>query len=172
MNIKNSAMNKFAIGAIAALMTLAMPAHAATVPQQDDANMKALATANWFVPLSYGGFDFEIPAGSVVEKNSKLLVKYPDGSFGVSMENEALALDQKIAFEKAKAYATKYGLTDPEVDKVTIDGVKGAKAVGKLENHTVTVLILPVTDQQVTTVIMATPDRKDWADHFISSLKH
>lgn len=164
-------MNKLAIWALGALMTFAASAFAAENPQ-DSQDLKALESANWYVPLNYGGFDFEIPAGSIVDKNSKLLAKYPDGSFGVSMENEAVQLEQKIAFEKARMYATQYKLVDPKVEKVTISGIKGAKAVGTLENHVVTVLILPVSDQQLTTVIMATPDRKEWSDHFIESLKH
>lgn len=153
-------------------MVMALPVVAQDTYNQTPEQAKALETANWFVPLSYGGFDFEVPAGSLVEKNSKMLVKYPDGSFGVSMENEGLKLDQKIAFEKARMYATKYGLTDAKTEKVKVGGVDGAKATGRLENHDVTVLILPVSDQQVTTVLMATPNRKEWADHFIESLKH
>lgn len=161
-------MKKLAILAIAAL--LAIPV-AAQQPAQDQQHSEALESANWFIPLNYGGFDFEIPAGSVVQKDSKLLVKYPDGSFGISMENEAVGLDQKIAFEKVRSYATRYGLKDPKSEKVTVGGVKGARADGMLENHKVTILILPVGDQQVTTVLMATPNRTDWAEHFISSLK-
>ena len=45
-------------------------------------------------------------------------------------------------------------------------------AQGKLENFTVTVLILPVDDQQVTTVLMTTPGREDWTRHLIESMKH
>lgn len=166
-------MNRFTIGAVVALMAIAMPMNAAqSASQPDEQDMKALATANWFVPLSYGNVDFEIPAGSIVEKNSTLLAKYPDGTFGVSMANEAGQLEQKIAFEKARMYATQYKLEDPKVEKVTVDGLKGAKAVGKLDAHTVTVLILAVGDQQLTSVIMATPERADWTSHFLDSLKH
>lgn len=139
-----------------------------TLTQQEKA---ALESANWFVPISYGGFDFEIPAGSIVEKNSKLVVKYPDGSFGVSMENEAIAGDQKMAFEKAKMYARQYKLADSKCERVNAGGIKGARAEGMLEKHKVTVLILPVDDQQVTTVIMATPERSEWAQHFVNSMK-
>ena len=88
------------------------------------------------------------------------------------MENESVGLTQKIAFEKARMYATKYKLTDPKVEKVTVGNSKGARAKGMLENHEVTVLILPVNDQQVTTVIMATPNRQEWANHFVNSMKN
>ena len=147
------------------------PQASAQQPAISAEEQKALDSADWYIPLNYAGFDFEIPAGSLVDKGSKIVVKYPDGTFGVSMENEALAANQKIAFEKARSYAKRYELKDAHVDKVTIAGVKGAKAAGMLENHKVTILILPVNDQQLTTVLMATPERSEWANHFISSLK-
>lgn len=142
------------------------------VIEQTKEQAEALEQANWYVPLSYGGFDFEIPAGCIVEKNSKIVARYPDGSFGLSMENEAVPANQKIAFEKARSYATRYKLTDSKVEKKKIGGVAGAMAVGKLENFTVTVLILPIDDQQVTTVLMTTPGREDWTRHLIESMKH
>ena len=168
-------MKKMIMAALAAVAVMVCPAPATA--QTQDESTKALESAHWYVPLSYGGFDFEIPAGSIVQKDSKMLVKYPDGSFGVSMENESVGLTQKIAFEKARMYATKYKLTDPKVEKVTVGNSKGgtphgARAKGMLENHEVTVLILPVNDQQVTTVIMATPNRQEWANHFVNSMKN
>lgn len=168
-------MKKIIALAIAALLII--PAATAANTDQDpqttkEQHEKALESANWFIPMSYGGFDFEIPAGSVVKKDSKLLVTYPDGSFGVSMENEGVGSNQKIAFEMARSYGSKFKLADLKVDKVKIGGVDGAQATGRLEGHNVTVLILPVNDQQVTTVLMATPDRTEWTDHFIQSMKH
>lgn len=153
------------------LMLCALPAMAQNSTSGfSKEDSKALESANWYVPLNYGGFEFEIPAGSVVEKNSKVVVKYPDGSFGMSMENETLPGNQKIAFEQAKMYADRYKLADSKVEKVTIGGIKGATATGTLENFTVKVIILPVTDQQLTTVLMATPNRQEWVDHFIQSM--
>lgn len=163
-------MKKMIMAALAAVAVMVCPAPATA--QTQDESTKALESAHWYVPLSYGGFDFEIPAGSIVQKDSKMLVKYPDGSFGVSMGNESVGLTQKIAFEKARMYATKYKLTDPKVEKVTVGNSKGARAKGMLENHEVTVLILPVNDQQVTTVIIATPNRQEWANHFVNSMKN
>lgn len=155
----------------AILGALAIPANAQTTTL-DPEEQKALESASWYIPLSYGGFNFEIPAGSLVEKNSKIVVKYPDGSFGVSMENEEFrGGNQKIAYEKAKSYVKRYELKDAKVERITIDGVKGAKASGMLEEHEVTVMILPVNDQQLTVVIMATPNRQEWAQHFYTSLK-
>lgn len=144
----------------------------ARIESTEEEKAEARESAHWYIPLNYGGFDFEIPAGSLVEKNSKVVVKYPDGSFGVSMENESgQPVEQKIAYEKAKLYAEKYRLKDAKVEKTVIDGIKGAKAVGMLEEHEVTVLILPVGTEQLTTVVMATPARNEWGRHFIASLK-
>ena len=58
------------------------------------------------------------------------------------------------------------------VDKRTIGGVDGAIARGSIENRQVTVIILPVgTNDAVTTVIMASPERANWVNNFIDSLK-
>ena len=62
------------------------------------ARRHAQATADWFVNMDYSGFEFQIPAGTVVQKGSSFLAKYPDGSFGVSMTNIAKpGANQKIA---------------------------------------------------------------------------
>ncbi len=159
------------IAALAILAALAIPVNAQT-PTVSPEEQKALESANWYIPLNYAGFNFEIPAGSLVDKGSKIVVKYPDGSFGISMENEEFrGGNQKIAYEKARSYVKRYELKDAKVERVTVDGVKGAKASGMLEEHEVTVIILPVNDQQLTTVIMATPKRQEWAQHFYTSLK-
>ena len=36
---------------------------------------------NNYIAADYSGFKFEIPAGSIVEKGTSLVAKYPDGSF-------------------------------------------------------------------------------------------
>lgn len=167
-------MKKLLILALAVVMGLPLMAQQNATSQEptEAEQQKARESANWYIPLNYGGIEFEVPAGSIVEKNSKMLIKYPDGTFGVSMENEAISCDQKLAYEKARMYANKYKLSNAKVNKVTLGGIKGAKATGRLESHDVTVLILPVSDQQITTVLMATPDRQEWADHFQQSIKH
>ena len=79
-------MKKFIISAFAvAAMLLGSPvASAQTHAAQTDGTS---AEMPWFVSMGYGGFDFEIPAGSIVEKGSTVMVKYPDGTFGLSMVN-------------------------------------------------------------------------------------
>lgn len=129
-------------------------------------------SANWYVNMSYGGFDFELPAGTIVERGSSLLAKYPDGSFGVSMTNEGnRAANQKIAFELCRKMAASMHLPDPRVEKVSFGKCGGAKATGRLEGQEVTILVLPYDSQQTTTVILATPHRSDWVDHFLQTLK-
>lgn len=128
-------------------------------------------TAQWFVDMSYAGFDFQLPAGTVVEKNSSLVAKYPDGSFGVSMSNvEKRGSNQDLAFKLCRQLATSMHLSNPKVQKVTFGKCKGAKASGVLEGQEVTVLVLPYSGQEVTTVILATPNRTDWVDHFLRTL--
>ena len=62
-------MKKFIISAFAvAAMLLGSPvASAQTHAAQTDGTS---AEMPWFVSMGYGGFDFEIPAGSIVEKGS------------------------------------------------------------------------------------------------------
>ncbi len=125
----------------------------------------------WYIPLSYNGFNFDIPAGSIVEKGSTILVKYPDGSFGLSISNvESEGGGQQAAFLTCRRLATQLKLEDASVRKETIGGVDGAVAKGRLEDRDVTVIILPVSGQETTMVMMATPNRQAWADHFRQSI--
>lgn len=155
--------------ALAAVCPLTLDA--ATVTETETTTEGTSAEMPWFVPISYAGYNFEIPAGSLVEKGSTVVVKYPDGSFGVSMSNtEQSVPNQQSAFLTCRRLAQQLHLDDIKVTKETHAGVKGAVARGVLEGQQVTIMILPVTGSQVTTVIMASPARSAWADHFMQSL--
>lgn len=152
----------------------------ATVQEEEEPEAEAPAAAPaastretpWYISLDYAGFEFEVPAGSIVEKGSNMLVKYPDGSFGVSMSNvEKRGANQKIAYEVCRRLATQMHLPNPVVQKVKYGKCGGAKASGELEGQKVTVLVLPYNDQEMTTVILASPDREDWMRHFEQTLK-
>lgn len=170
-------MKKLIITIIAAAMAacpvLAQDASSGSSIQNSGATSGTTTDTPWFLNLDYAGFGFEIPAGSVVEKNGTLVARYPDGSFGVSMSNqEVRGSDQRRAFELCRMLSKQLELQNPEVKKVTVANVKGAKAVGTLEGKAVTVLILPTNDQELTTVIMASDNRQDWTDHFLRTMKH
>lgn len=127
---------------------------------------------DWSVNMDYAGFDFQIPAGTVVQKGSSFLAKYPDGSFGVSMTNIAKpGANQKIAFEVCRRMAETMKLPDPDVMKVKYGKCSGAKATGTIEGQQVTVVVLPYDDQEVTTVILAAPGRQEWVNNFLRTLK-
>lgn len=127
---------------------------------------------NWFVNMDYAGFDFQIPAGTIVQKGSSFLAKHPDGTFGVSMTNiEKPGANQKIAFEVCSRMADTMKLANAEVMKVKYGKCAGAKATGTLEGQQVTVVVLPYDDQEVTTVILATPSRQEWVNQFLRTLK-
>lgn len=76
-----------ALAAVAMISAAALPA-AAQSQTPPTAQEGTSADMPWYVTINYNGFDFEIPAGSIVEKGATVLVKYPDGSFGMSMINE------------------------------------------------------------------------------------
>ncbi len=128
--------------------------------------------ANWYVNMDYAGFEFELPAGTVIDKGSSLIAKYPDGTFGLSMTNvEKRGSNQKIAFELCQRLASSMHMPDARVERVQYGRCGGAKASGEIEGQQVTVLVLPYNGQEVTTVIIATPGRSEWVDHFLRTLK-
>ena len=126
---------------------------------------------NWFINMDYAGFNFELPAGTVVQKGSSLIAKYPDGSFGVSMSNIAKPSRQKYAYEICRRNVEEMKLENASVEKVKYGKCAGAKASGTLEGSKVTILVLPYDDQEVTTVILASPNREEWVNHFLRTLK-
>lgn len=137
----------------------------------DQSPVKENGEANWYINMDYAGFKFELPAGTVVERGSSLLAKYPDGSFGVSMSNVAKPSKQKFAYEICQRNVLEMKLKNAKVEKVKYGKAAGAKATGDLEGQKVTMLVLPYDDQEVTTVILATPNREEWVNHFLETLK-
>ena len=122
--------------------------------------------------MDYAGFEFEVPAGMQTQKGSSLLSKSDDGTFGLSMSNvEKPGSNQKIAYEVCRRLATSMHLPSPKVEKVHYGKCGGAKATGMLEGHQVTVLVLPYDNQEVTAVILSSPGRQEWVDHFLQTLK-
>ena len=153
-------MKKFIISAFAvAAMLLGSPvALAQTHAAQTMVLLqRCLGSFQWAMAVLTSRF----PQGSIVEKGSTVMVKYPDGTFGLSMVNEETqGANQKIAFELCRRVVKQLDIKDAHVDKRTIGGVDGAIARGSIENRQVTVIILPVgTNDAVTTVIMASPER-------------
>lgn len=128
--------------------------------------------AEWYVNMDYAGFEFELPAGVVVDKGPKLVARYPDGSFGLSMVNEAGGgTNQKIAFELCRRIAKEQNIPDMKVEKVKYGKCSGAKASGEADGIETTILVLPYDSEQVTAVLMCTPQRSEWVNHFLRTLK-
>lgn len=146
--------------------------NAQTVPEGAPQNpVTANGEPNWYINMDYAGFEFELPAGTVVEKGSSFVAKYPDGTFGVSMTNVAKPSKQKFAYEICRRNVAEMKLKDATVEKVKYGKCSGAKATGTLEGQKVTLLVLPYDDQEVTSVILATPNREEWVNHFLRTLK-
>ncbi len=124
-----------------------------------------------FVSTDFCGFTFEVPAGTIIEKGSQLVGKFPDGTFGISMSNSNQPSKQKFAYELCRRNADYMRLKNAVVEKVKFGSAKGAKAVGELEGKKVTILVLPYDNSEMTTVILATPNRNDWVNHFLQTLK-
>lgn len=142
------------------------------IKQQAANNVGKDGEAQWYVNMDYANFEFELPAGSVIQKDSSFLAKYPDGTFGISMSNvEKKGSNQKLAYEVCRRLATSMHMPNPQVEKVNYGKCGGAKATGTLEGQQITVLVLPYRDQEVTAVVLASPERTEWADHFLRTLK-
>lgn len=140
------------------------------VARQAEGNIGKDGSAQWFVDMDYSGFNFKIPAGTIVEKGSTLVAKYPDGSYGISMANESLPSNQKIAFQVCRRLATEMNIPDAKVNKVSYGRSNGARATGNINGQEVTILVLPYDNQQVTAVVLNTPRRADWTRQFLSTL--
>lgn len=126
----------------------------------------------WFNNYEYAGFKFELPTGMEIEQGSSLKGTYPDGTFGISMSNVAKrGANQKLAYEVTRRMAQDLHLSQPKVAKENFGKCKGAIATGMLEGQVVTILTLPYNDQEVTTVMLATPVRQAWVQHFLRTLK-
>lgn len=97
------------------------------VAQQAEGNVTPDGKANWYVTVDYAGFDFQVPAGTIVDKGSSVVAKYPDGSFGLSMANENTASNQKIAFETCRRLAAQMKIPNAKVEKVSYGSSNGAR---------------------------------------------
>lgn len=122
--------------------------------------------------LEYAGFEFHVPAGAMVQKDSRMTVTYPNMKFGISMVNQSVrGSNQKRAFEMCQRSAADFHLRDAKVEKINVDGAKGAKATGYSEGMDVTILILPTNDNELTMVIMAEPGKEELTKSVINSMK-
>lgn len=142
-----------------------------TIGKSHSAFVTSTGEANWFIDMNYNGFTFQIPAGTLVERGSGFTAKYPDGSFGLSMNTVDKPMNQKYSYEVCKRLAATLKIPNPDIKKVKYGRCRGAMTSGKVEGQLVTVLVLPYDDQEITTVIMATPNRNDWVNHYLETLK-
>lgn len=125
-----------------------------------------------FMPVEYDGFWFDVPEGSIITEEYSKVAKYPDGSFGVSATTAHVrGSNQKRALEVCKAAAGQMRLANAKVGKYSVNGLKGALASGTIEGQTVTIVVLPANDKELTTVVIATPARSEWTDKVISSIR-
>ena len=139
--------------------------------RQAAGNVGADVQAQWYVGMDYAGFEFELPSGMIVQNAAGFIAKYPDGTFGISMSKEEKGSNQKHAYEVCRRLAASMSMPDARVEKVSYGKCGGAIATGHVEGQEVTVLVLPYRDQEVTSVMLASPERKEWAEHFLGTLK-
>lgn len=158
---------------LAAAFTVSIGALAATPAIDTEISENAaVETSDTFRQLEYKGFEFEIPRDSRVAIDRNLVARHPDGSFGVSMMvEEAIGTTQKRAVDLCRGIAGQLKLRDAEVSKIKVNGINGAIAKGKINDQDVAVLLLPYNGKEMTAVIMADKEHKDWSDRYMRTLR-
>ena len=156
---------------------ISLNAFCAPAGQQDstvglsDAVTTSPASVN-FHRVSHDGVSFEAPDSCIELHGNGLTVKYPDGTFGVSLSTEPRrGSDQKRCLQLCKSLAAKMHIKDAEVKKVKINGKNGAVASGFLESQRVSIAILPDGNKELTCIVMNDPSRAAWADRVIRTLR-
>lgn len=140
-----------------------------------DENKKAIPTEtapDWFVEMDYCGFDFKIPAGCYVDRGAdKLLVRYPDGSFGLSMETvERPGSNQDTALKVCEQLAASLNIPASRVKRVDFGKCHGVVAQGHVQGQDVAVAVLPGEGKEVTVAVLGNPGRAPWTRTFLESL--
>ena len=113
-----------------------------------------------------------MPDGSTELLGNGLTVKYPDGTFGVSVSVESRrGSDQKRCLQLCRKLASQMHIKDAQVTKVKINGKNGAVASGFLESQRVSIAILPSGSKEITCIVMNDPTRAPWADRVLRTLR-
>lgn len=138
---------------------------------QESAAANAQHTQNeWYVNTDFDGMNFQLPGGIQIERGSAFLAKYPDGTFGVSMEKINKSATKKVALNLCERLADSLHIPRAGVKKVSFGKAKGAKAQGIIEGKLVTCIVLAYDDHQLQIVIMADKNREAWVKHFLNTL--
>ena len=165
--------------AVIVALTLAFSiAQAAIDNSQNDAdgNTPAADTASFgtgFSPYTYEGYLLQVPAGCVIHTDrSTGSLTAPDGSFGftISVDKDKNS-SQPGAVEICKQLLMSWKLSDASVKKVTINGLKGATLRGKAGPDHIAVAIIDGKGSYLRLIVMSKPNRTDWVDHTIASLR-
>lgn len=122
----------------------------------------------------YKGFKFEVPElTEISEADGQYVGKMPDGSFGISLSVlPARGSDRQRALGLCRSSAKNLKVDNVSSRFVKINGMDGAIATGALEDHRVTILVLPHKGKELTAVIINAPDRESWSARFIKTLSH
>lgn len=125
-----------------------------------------------YKPVAADGVLIQVPDQCLVQRNESVVTaKYPDGSFGVSVEVDDKKASQKECYQICLTTAKNDKLKDISVKKVTINGLKGAVAYGILENRQVSIIVLSGKRGRYSVVMMNSPERSEWARHAVRSIQ-
>lgn len=158
---------------MALLMSAGILSLDATNPLTETATQSATAsTAQTYKPINYLGYTFDVPEECIVDNGNSLTVKYPDGSFGISLTHlDAPGTDMKRVESLCIGIAKNIKINDAVTEKVKINGRKGVLCKGNAEGENVEILILPAKGKEFTAMIVFRPGREEFAQRFLRTVR-
>lgn len=168
-------MNKILLGGIMALLMsagiLSLDATNPPVEQNETSNVASSALQN-YKQIDYLGYTFEVPEECIVDNGNALTVKYPDGSFGISVTHlNAPGTDIKRAESLCKGIAKNIRVNDAVTEKVKINGRRGVLCKGNAEGENIEILLLPAKGKEFTAMMVFRPGREEFAQRFLRTVR-
>ena len=163
-------MKLIRLTAILALMAVCAAVNAQETNAQPSATEQSYDNTT-YVGMQYDELMFQVPQGMKVERGESLTALYSDGTFGFTMQTVNQPSTKKISFELCERLADSLGLPRALVKKTNFGDAKGAQAQGMVDGMHVFCIVLAYDKHQVLITLMAKPERADWINRFLSTLK-
>lgn len=158
----------------AILLSTTAFASAQTMPDSISPQSLMQVPENGLKPVKIGGYFFSVPDYCMVQSSAdnKILIKYPDGSFGVSATVYPEHIPQKDARELCKSSAKQMKLRDIKTTDLKTNGLSGACTSGVIEAQRVNILVLSGNSAHIEMIILSSAAQQRWADEVISSIRN
>ena len=130
--------------------------------------------ADYMQPVSAGDFIFKVPSDCIVmagkEKN-QVIVKYPNGTFGVTATAYPERVPQKDAKGLCEATAKQMRLRNAKTEVLKINGLTGYKTTGVIETQMAHIIVASGSaGEHIEMIIINTDNHQDWTSTLLASL--